>query len=458
MASPAVVDPQRTTAHRLLQSGAYQEAIQLLDALLKKQPDDPDLLNDAALAHNQHGEPAKAEKYLRRALGIQPDHEPAFYNLLDVLTGAHKYLSACKTFETYAPGISSSRERTQYRKRLGIQPLTPQETRSERDLDVSALRTNQVRLNTEDTLISNLTQNIDHIEDWCELPSEPLVSVCILAYNHENFITEAVEGALMQKTDYDCEIIIAEDRSTDRTRRIVQDFQEKYPGKIRLLLAKRNLYSINRHLPVLGTLSAARGKYIALCEGDDYWTDELKLQKQTDYMEAESDSAICFTSALFKYEEVRREPFSWPDLDRSEYSFDDIIRENFIPTCTAILRNKLINSIPGWLIKEATDSWWPLYVLAAEHGDIGYIGDVSGVRRKHQGAVYSGLSQTEQVAHSISNLEIYLREYGHSKSHLIIPSLINRYRSLFSAAKESERDTLANWAKLRHNKLKRSRR
>jgi glycosyltransferase involved in cell wall biosynthesis len=124
MASPAVVDPQRTTAHRLLQSGAYQEAIQLLDALLKKQPDDPDLLNDAALAHNQHGEPAKAEKYLRRALGIQPDHEPAFYNLLDVLIKRYDNVAAQEAFTMYSSEVPDSGEKARYSERLDDSSLS----------------------------------------------------------------------------------------------------------------------------------------------------------------------------------------------------------------------------------------------------------------------------------------------------------------------------------------------
>ena len=115
---------------------------------------------------------------------------------------------------------------------------------------------------------------------------EILVSVCMITYNHDNYIKEAIEGVLMQKINFPIELIIGEDCSTDNTRKIVLEYADKYPNIIRPLLPEKNLgMTIN----FIKTMQEATGKYIALCEGDDYWTDPYKLQKQVDFLEANQE-------------------------------------------------------------------------------------------------------------------------------------------------------------------------
>lgn len=109
-----------------------------------------------------------------------------------------------------------------------------------------------------------------------------MVSVCMITYNHEKYISEAIEGVLMQKTTFPIELIIGEDFSTDNTRKIVLAYAEKYPDIIRPLLPESNMGMMKNFI---GTLKAATGRYIALCEGDDYWIDPYKLQKQVDFLE-----------------------------------------------------------------------------------------------------------------------------------------------------------------------------
>ena len=100
----------------------------------------------------------------------------------------------------------------------------------------------------------------------------PLVSVFMMTYNHEKYISEAIEGVLMQNTNFDFDIVIGEDCSTDNTRQIILDYQRKYPGKFKLLLHKENIGAMANQMAVL---QACSGKYIAMCEGDDYWIDPL---------------------------------------------------------------------------------------------------------------------------------------------------------------------------------------
>jgi len=127
---------------------------------------------------------------------------------------------------------------------------------------------------------------------------EPLLSVCIITYNHGAYITQAIESVLRQKTNFPIEIIIGEDGSSDTTRDIVLGYRDRFPNKIRVLLGERkNVIYINdrptgrRNL--IDVLSAATGKYIARLEGDDFWIDPLKLQKQVDVMEAHPEYSVC---------------------------------------------------------------------------------------------------------------------------------------------------------------------
>ena len=119
----------------------------------------------------------------------------------------------------------------------------------------------------------------------------PLLSIVTITYNHEPFIAKTIEGVLMQQVNFPIELIIAEDCSTDGTRAICQQYAEQYPELIRLITSESNVGAIaNERRAML----AARGKYIAFCEGDDYWTDPLKLQKQVDFLESHPDYSVTF--------------------------------------------------------------------------------------------------------------------------------------------------------------------
>lgn len=128
------------------------------------------------------------------------------------------------------------------------------------------------------------------------MESVPLVSICCLSYNHAPYIRESLEGFLMQKTSFPIEILIHDDASTDGSDDIIKEYAEKYPDIIFPMYETVNQYS-NGHqgtIDIEFNYSRARGKYIAYCEGDDYWTDPLKLQKQVDFMESHPDYSVCF--------------------------------------------------------------------------------------------------------------------------------------------------------------------
>ncbi|MBO7467830.1 MAG: glycosyltransferase family 2 protein [Bacteroidaceae bacterium] len=120
---------------------------------------------------------------------------------------------------------------------------------------------------------------------------QPLVSVITITYNHAPYIAKCIEGVLMQKVDFPMEFIIADDCSTDGTREICEKYAKKNPNLIRLILTEKNVGAVENEQRAF---KAAKGKYIATCEGDDYWTSSFKLQKQVDFLEANPDYSVCF--------------------------------------------------------------------------------------------------------------------------------------------------------------------
>ena len=133
------------------------------------------------------------------------------------------------------------------------------------------------------------------------MENEILVSICCLTYNHENYLRDTIEGFLMQKVDFPIEILINDDASTDKTAEIVREYAAKYPTLIRAFYQPVNLYSQGKDLCLEVLYPAARGKYIALCEGDDYWTEPTKLQRQVDFLEAHPAYSACVHDTMLHY-------------------------------------------------------------------------------------------------------------------------------------------------------------
>jgi glycosyltransferase involved in cell wall biosynthesis len=186
------------------------------------------------------------------------------------------------------------------------------------------------------------------------LVKNPLVSVKMITYNHEPNITQAIEGVLQQETDFPIELVIGEDCSTDRTREIALNFQRKYPDVIRVITSKKNVGSkINNNR----TREACRGKYVAFCEGDDYWQDPHKLKKQVDYMESHPACGLVYSSYDVYHckENITIKDFiryrKWQIIENPKVSDYFVNLENTdgsrvgVLTCTAMVRRNLYDQI-----------------------------------------------------------------------------------------------------------------
>jgi glycosyltransferase involved in cell wall biosynthesis len=220
------------------------------------------------------------------------------------------------------------------------------------------------------------------------------LTVLLVTYNHAPYIETAIESVLMQETDFDFEVIVTEDCSTDGTREIVQRLAQAHPERIRVLLSERNL---NNNSVVRRGLEAARGEYVAMLDGDDYWTSPHKLQKQVDFLHDHPECSACFHSVEVVYEvetgacnphgggPAQRKPDPKP---RPMSTLADIVRTNFIPTCSIVFRADCCRNLPDWYDGLAAGDW-PLSVLCAERGPIAYLDEPMGVYRVHSGGYWS---------------------------------------------------------------------
>ncbi|WP_029035380.1 glycosyltransferase [Salinimicrobium terrae] len=209
-----------------------------------------------------------------------------------------------------------------------------------------------------------------------------LVSVFMLTYNQEEFIAQAIEGVLMQETSFTYQLVIGEDASSDRTRKICEEYAAANPEKIKLLPSYRNLGLINNFIR---TYKECNGEYVAICDGDDYWTDPLKLQKQVDFLDSNPDYSIVFTSFQFLFPDGR---FLLKDykLQSRTTGFEDLVFENYICSATVLFRNKAApDDFPDWL-DQCPYGDWPIYLWTTKDGSkVRFIETPTAVYRREIG-------------------------------------------------------------------------
>jgi len=259
------------------------------------------------------------------------------------------------------------------------------------------------------------------------------VSVLVITYNNERFITKAVDSILMQKVNFDYEIVIGEDYSRDRTRDIVIDFGKRYPDKIRLLLNEKNVGGRKNFVQIL---KVSRGDYIALLEGDDYWTSPHKLQKQVDFLDSHPECAICFHNVMVIYDDNREisHPFYIQNPNgpftqakpKPISTLEDLVRGNFIQTPSVMFRAPLFEEFPDWYYTLPLGDW-PLHLLNAEHGNIGYIDEIMGVYRVHSGGMFSSKGLIQRLQGEIEMYRFINAYYHFRYNKSIKPAIASCY-------------------------------
>lgn len=199
---------------------------------------------------------------------------------------------------------------------------------------------------------------------------------------------------MMQKTDFPFEVVIHDDASTDSSQDIIREYSDRYPGIFNCILQKENQYSKVKRILANFVFPRAQGKYIALCEGDDYWTDPLKLQKQVDFLESHPDYSMCFHNAMNLYEGQNRPMEQFSSIENKEYFIEDLLNYWMIPTASVVFRTEVIRSE---LYKKVTDASLmfgdtPLFLTCTREGRIMGMSNVMSVYRRNPSGLSSRFS------------------------------------------------------------------
>lgn len=229
----------------------------------------------------------------------------------------------------------------------------------------------------------NITQE-QIMQNWgTDNAENPLVSVRCITYNHEPYIAQALDGFLMQKTNFPFEVIVHDDASTDKTADIIREYEKKFPKIIKPIYETENQYS--KHDGSLGRIvdAALKGKYVALCEGDDYWIDENKLQMQVDFLEGNPEYGLCFTKCRQFIQKDNK--FSRKLFGSYVKDFDDLLKNgNRIPTLTTVCRKKLMDEYYAE-INPADKNWlmgdYPLWLYLTHRSKIHFFDKITSVYR-----------------------------------------------------------------------------
>ncbi|MCC3862836.1 glycosyltransferase [Terrisporobacter petrolearius] len=216
------------------------------------------------------------------------------------------------------------------------------------------------------------------------MEQEIKVSINCITYNHETYIEKAIQSFLMQKTNFKYEILIHDDASTDSTQKIIKKYEKEYPNIVKPLLQKENQWSKGvTKINYSFNHTRSNGKYIAICEGDDYWSDPYKLQKQIDYMESNPNCTLC-THAVARIDtqsekitDIIRPSNSNSYIDTREFILGGGM---FIGTNSIVYRKEALDNPPKWYF-DAPVGDYPLQIFLASKGDVYYIDDVMSVYR-----------------------------------------------------------------------------
>ena len=250
-----------------------------------------------------------------------------------------------------------------------------------------------------------LQTNIDN--DLGKNDNQTVISVIVMSYNQKLYINQCLDSILDQRGNFKMEVILGDDESTDGSDEILQEFVNKYPDKLCLLPRQSNLGYVRNFKRCI---DACSGDYIAFCDGDDYWTDTNKLQKQLECLQKHQDYSMCFSAIQLFYQDEGR--FA---LHQGQQSFasdrlstEDLIKDNIIANFSCcFFRSETITNLPKKLFDLDRFADYIVCICCAEMGPIGFIKEVMSVYRIHRGGAWSGSSLIANIKRGLPYLDKY---------------------------------------------------
>ncbi|HLF51306.1 glycosyltransferase family 2 protein [Flavobacterium sp.] len=267
--------------------------------------------------------------------------------------------------------------------------------------------------------------------------NEPTVSVVMITYDHENFIEKAIQGVLMQECDFDIELIIANDNSPDHTDRIIHKIIGIHSNACRIRYTKHEK-NIGMMANFIFALEQSQGSYVALCEGDDYWTDPLKLQKQVDFLEKNNDYSMCVhNTSILSNNEIRDKDWRW-DKTRDVFSINDYIYSLFFHTSSVVFKRV---EIPEYFSNPSIlQGDMALFLVAINTKKILFINEMMSVYRMHEGGITNSKDNKSNLKSYQSLLFIYenFNVYSKFQFNAIVMLKIKMIKSILFLNDESK--------------------
>ena len=234
-----------------------------------------------------------------------------------------------------------------------------------------------------------------------------MVSICCQVFNQEQYLKDCLDGFLLQETQFPFEVLVHDDASSDQSPTIIRDYVNRYPGLFHPIYQSEN--QLSRHVNIWTSIQfpRAKGKYIAICEGDDYWTDPHKLQKQVDYLEAHPDTVMCcsaFTQSFNGNEDAKKEV----RFDISEIGLEHILRGYWIGTLTVVFRKSAIEDYRD-PFPDLPMGDLPVWGHLAQKGKIKYLSDITANYRSLSSSACHFLDEKKEIVFQVEAMRV--REY-----------------------------------------------
>lgn len=280
-----------------------------------------------------------------------------------------------------------------------------------------------------DLLSPEALSGIAHIQEICQ-NLKPLLVIKCLTYNHGDYLSQALDGFIMQKTNFPFVVIVHEDASTDGTANILREYASRYPKLILPIFESENQYSMrdgSLDCIVDEAVKVTGAKYIAFCEGDDYWTDPLKLQKQVDYLEEHPDCSLCF-NAIQVINEFTGKKYPLAKVETRIYTANEIIETLLLQTASVIFRMNVLNSERYVNIKAdkgILSGDICLYLAAASCGHIYCIADYMSIYRVNSGGITNSMRRDPFIF--VNEVKLFIKYFGDKYSRSLKNNLAKGY-------------------------------
>jgi glycosyltransferase involved in cell wall biosynthesis len=261
----------------------------------------------------------------------------------------------------------------------------------------------------------------------------PLVTVFNWSYNHCEFIRKSIDSILSQKTNFPVEVIIHDDASTDGSKEILKEYENKYPNIFQNIIHEKNQWNQGKSV-MTPMLEVPRGEYVALTHGDDYWTDPMKLQKQICLLRANPSASFCFHNTFIVNSNMEVSGQLRPQNPSLIHSIEELFGHNFIHTSSIVYRKSMLPEFPDWYCNAPMGDW-PLCILLAEKGKFLYIDEVMSHYRLHEQSSWSSQSQAIRCAKTVHLFDLLK---GHFAKKIDLLDKVNKGFIMHSlnAAKE----------------------